>query len=30
MTKDVIVSVKGLQAMGEEENDAVELICAGT
>ena len=30
MTKDVIVSVKGLQAMVEEENDSVELISAGT
>ena len=30
MTKDVIVSIKGLQSLGSEDNDAVELISVGT
>lgn len=30
MTKHVIISIKGLQMMGKEEEDAIELISAGT
>lgn len=29
MTRDVIVSIKGLQMMGPENEDMVEVICAG-
>lgn len=30
MTRDVIVSIKGLQRMGTDEDDGIELISAGT
>ena len=30
MTKDVLVKISGLQFMGEEDNDSVEVITAGT
>lgn len=30
MTKDIIVSIKGLQSLGAEDNDSVELISVGT
>ena len=30
MTKDVLVKISGLQFMGEEDNDSIEVITAGT
>ena len=29
MTKEILVSIKGLQAMGEDQEDEVELIIPG-